>query len=175
MRKLAARLGPKGDGGPEREIAWEVLDDGRVRALIDGVEHLVEVKRLEGGAFWLLCDGRSGMVDVEPGKDGGVAVEVAGLSAQVRFFDPRLEDLARAAARPRAAAGPEDVRAPMPGKVVKVLVKPGDLVQASQGLVVVEAMKMENELRSPREGRVKAVHVSEGQAVEGQEPLVTLE
>jgi pyruvate carboxylase subunit B len=178
MRKLAARLGPGGKDGPEKEILLERLDDRQattVRAVIDGVERIVEVKRLEGGGYWLLSEGRSYVVDVEPGKDGDLVVEVGGLSTQVRLFDPRLERLARAGQRQRASAGPEAVRAPMPGKVVKVLVKPGETVAANQGLVVVEAMKMENELRSPRGGKVQSVHVAEGQAVEAQEPLVTLE
>ncbi len=175
MRKLAARLGNGREGAPHKEILLERLDDGRMHALIDGVDHVVEVTRLEGGGWWLLCEGRSWLVDVDRGRTDELIVEVAGLSAEVRLFDPRLEDLAKAARRPRTAAGPEDVCAPMPGKVVKVLVKPGDDVTATQGLVVVEAMKMENELRAPRDGKVKTVHVSEGQAVDGQEPLVTLE
>ena len=63
----------------------------------------------------------------------------------------------------------------MPGKVVKVLVKVGDQVTARQGLVVVEAMKMENELRSPKDGRVTEVLVAEGVSVEAGRPLVVVE
>jgi biotin carboxyl carrier protein len=63
----------------------------------------------------------------------------------------------------------------MPGKVVRVLVREGDAVEAGAGLVVVEAMKMENELRSARRGRVGKVHAREGQAVEGGALLVELE
>jgi biotin carboxyl carrier protein len=63
----------------------------------------------------------------------------------------------------------------MPGRVVKVLVAPGDLVEAGQGLVVVEAMKMENELRSPRRGRVSLVSVVEGALVEAHSVLVVVE
>ena len=62
----------------------------------------------------------------------------------------------------------------MPGKVVKVLVAVGDEVKSGQGVVVVEAMKMENELKSPKDGKVKAVAVKEGQAVEAGQSLVTL-
>ena len=172
MRKLAARLGKD---GPEIEIGLERLEDGRVRALIDGVERIVEVRALDNGSMWILSEGRSWTVDVQPGKEGDLLVDVAGQSASVRLYDPRVEQLKRAALRPRGPAGPEDIRAPMPGKVVKVMVKAGERVQPSQGLVVVEAMKMENELRAPREAQVKAVHVAEGQAVEAQEPLVTIE
>jgi biotin carboxyl carrier protein len=63
----------------------------------------------------------------------------------------------------------------MPGKVVKLLVKPGDEVKARQGLVVVEAMKMENELRSPKDGRVAEVLVAEGASVEAGRLLVVVE
>jgi biotin carboxyl carrier protein len=72
-------------------------------------------------------------------------------------------------------SGPLAVRSPMPGKIVKVLVRPGDEVKAGQGVVVVEAMKMENELRAPRDGRVKEVSAREGHAVESGETLATLE
>jgi biotin carboxyl carrier protein len=63
----------------------------------------------------------------------------------------------------------------MPGKVVRVLVKPGDAVTARQGLVVVEAMKMENELRAARDGRVRDVAVKEGQSVDAGTVLLTVE
>ena len=73
------------------------------------------------------------------------------------------------------ASGPQRVVAPMPGKVVRVLVKPGDEVKAKQGLVVVEAMKMENELRAARDGRVRDVAVTEGQSVDAGAVLLTVE
>lgn len=72
-------------------------------------------------------------------------------------------------------AGPQRLLAPMPGKVVRVLVKPGDEVKARQGLVVVEAMKMENELRAARDGRVRDVAVKEGQSVDAGAVLVLVE
>jgi biotin carboxyl carrier protein len=72
-------------------------------------------------------------------------------------------------------SGPQRVTSPMPGKVVRVLVKPGDEVKARQGLVVVEAMKMENELRAARDGRVRDVSVAEGQSVDAGTLLVIVE
>jgi biotin carboxyl carrier protein len=71
--------------------------------------------------------------------------------------------------------GPAAIVAPMPGRVVKVLVKQGDLVAARQPLVVVEAMKMENELRAPRAGTVIEVRVSEGMSVDPHMVLMMLE
>jgi biotin carboxyl carrier protein len=74
-----------------------------------------------------------------------------------------------------SGSGPQRVTAPMPGKVVRVLVNAGDLVKTRQGLVVVEAMKMENELRAARDGRVREVFVVEGQSVEAGASLVVVE
>jgi biotin carboxyl carrier protein len=71
--------------------------------------------------------------------------------------------------------GTQQVVAPMPGKVVRVLVRPGDQVKVRQGLVVVEAMKMENELRSPKDGRIVDVLVTEGTSVEAGRLLVVVE
>jgi len=72
-------------------------------------------------------------------------------------------------------AGPHRITAPMPGKVVKLLVKPGDTVSARQGVVVVEAMKMENELRTPKAGTVTDVKVAEGTSVEAGAVLIIVE
>jgi biotin carboxyl carrier protein len=72
-------------------------------------------------------------------------------------------------------AGPQRVASPMPGKVVRVLVNTGDTVKARQGLIVVEAMKMENELRAARDGRVRDVAVKEGQSVDAGAVLLTVE
>ena len=74
-----------------------------------------------------------------------------------------------------AGSGPQRVTSPMPGKVVRILVKPGDAVQARQALVVVEAMKMENELRATRDGVVRDVPVAEGQSVEAGSVLLIVE
>jgi biotin carboxyl carrier protein len=74
-----------------------------------------------------------------------------------------------------AAAGEQRVNAPMPGRVVRILVKPGDEVALKQGVVVVEAMKMENELTSPKAGRVKEVAVTEGTSVEAGRLLIVVE
>lgn len=76
---------------------------------------------------------------------------------------------------PAAGTGPQRITAPMPGKIVRVLVKPGDEVKARQGLVVVEAMKMENELRAARDGRVRDVSVVEGQSVDAGALLLVVE
>ena len=74
-----------------------------------------------------------------------------------------------------SGAGPQRVSAPMPGKVVRVLVRPGEAVRARQPLVVVEAMKMENELRAGRDGTVAEIHAREGQSVDEGALLVVVQ
>jgi biotin carboxyl carrier protein len=86
-----------------------------------------------------------------------------------------LQDGARGAVPRKAVSGPVRITAPMPGKLVRVLVRPGDEVAAGQPLVVIEAMKMQNELRAPRATRVKELTAGEGQAVETGALLVVLE
>jgi acetyl/propionyl-CoA carboxylase alpha subunit len=167
-------------GGQDREIVVEPVDgpgnEGRWKIVIDGVEKQVDARRVAAGS-WALHDGdKVTLVDVDAPKEGELLVEIRGGNAvPVKLVDPRrhLLDTVKVA-RPQAS-GPTSVTSPMPGKVVKLLVKAGDAVTAGQGLVVVEAMKMENELRAARAGTVQAVRVKEGQPVEGNETLLTLE
>lgn len=106
-----------------------------------------------------------------------VTVHHDGEAVAVELLDERQE--ARVAAtgpgQARGADGTVAVTAPMPGKVVKLLVQEGEEVSSGQGVVVVEAMKMENEIRAPMEGRVRAVKVDEGDNVEAGESLVLIE
>ena len=101
-------------------------------------------------------------------RAGVVQTRVSGAPGQKRWS-------AKGGTLSVGAAGPQRVIAPMPGKIVRVLVKAGDEVKARQGLVVVEAMKMENELRATRDGRVKDVHVAEGALVESGRLLLVIE
>jgi|SRR5688572_946236 len=112
-------------------------------------------------------------VAVERRSNGERIVYVNGLAVPVSIVDPR-ERLVRRRGGVSAETGPRSIVSPMPGRIVKVLVREGEVVAAHQGLVVVEAMKMENELRAPRAGQVSAVKVIEGMSVEAQAVLVTL-
>lgn len=106
---------------------------------------------------------------------GSYTLWVDGYRFEGEALDERtraIRDITAASAGP---AGPAPVVAPMPGLIVRVSVEVGDLVQAGQGLVVMEAMKMENELRSSAAGTVKAVHVAPGKAVEKGTVLVELD
>jgi biotin carboxyl carrier protein len=119
----------------------------------------------------LLVDGKSYDVGLEP-RDSGYAVFLSDDTLEVQLHDASRP---AAAFAKRTAHGPASVQAPMPGKIVRVLVPVGEQVVAGQGLVVIEAMKMENELRAERAGRVREVKVAEGQAVEAGALLVVLE
>ncbi len=170
--KFSAQL-----AGQERAVSVEEADGGRFRIVVDGVERLVDARRLGPGSWSLLLDGEVVTVDIDPGKAGELLCDVRGTVVPVKLVDAgrRLLEKAQADAEAHAPKGPTAIAAPMPGKVVRVLVKPGDAVTAGQPVAVVEAMKMENEIRAPRAGTVKTVHVKEGQPVEGQEALVTVE
>ncbi len=109
------------------------------------------------------------------GARGKYLLRIDGRRYPVEALNERtraIRDLSAAASGP---AGPQPVRAPMPGLMVRIDVKVGDEVQAGQGVAAMEAMKMENELRAPAAGRVKAVHVAIGQAVEKGALLVEFE
>ena len=144
---------------------------GEFRVRLDGQVHRVDVCATDLGLSLVLADGRS--VDaVLTGLLGGhwfVQLPHADLSVVV---DGRRQERGPSAA---IVDGEQRVYAPMPGRVVRVLVKPGDAVALRQGLVVVEAMKMENELGSPKAGTVKAVAVTEGMSVEAGRLLVVVD
>jgi biotin carboxyl carrier protein len=160
-------------------------------ASVDGRELRVEVKRANGRFAVTLGDQRL-EVDFVPADEHFASLLVAGKSYEVAFepraggyavflpgdvLEVQLQDASRAVRAParKASHGPARVHAPMPGKIVRVLVAVGDTVASGQGLLVMEAMKMENELRAARAGRVRELKVAEGQAVDTGALLVVLE
>ena len=150
------------------------------RIVVDGRVRLVDARRVGTQAWSLIVrDADSGAVTsfeatvVPQSGNGTVDVYIDGHRVSVAQRTG-LGRRARAA-EGTVGAGPQRVIAPMPGKVVRVLVAAGDEVQPRQGLIVVEAMKMENELRAARAGRVKEVFVQQGQSVEAGTALVVVE
>ena len=157
---------------------------------ISGKTHVVELERGAGGwqaktegesgttadvaeiapnIFSVLLSGRSHEVYVTPSPVGQLQLQTGGLEFLAEVFDPRSWRGRRHTGA--EAEGLQQIVAPMPGKVVRLLVKEGDKVEAGQGLLVVEAMKMQNEIRSPKSGTVERVLVAEGQAVNAGEVL----
>ena len=125
-----------------------------------------------GPSFVYRADGRHVDAAVTPLAAGQVLVQLAAKDLIAQVGSGTRRNLAR----PSAGHGEQTrVRAPMPGRVVRVLVAAGDAVSARQGLVIIEAMKMENELVAPREGRVREVMVTEGTSVESGRVLVVIE
>jgi biotin carboxyl carrier protein len=145
---------------------------GRFHVLVDGVAHDVDARTTDLGLSLMFGDGRSvdAAVTERAAAEWFVQLPHVGVSA---FVDRRRAETGRAADASRP--GEQRVAAPMPGRVVRVLVKPGDEVALRQGLVVVEAMKMENELVSPKAGRIKDVAVTEGASVEAGRLLIVVE
>ncbi len=159
--------------GRRREVEIERRDD-RLTVRLDGQQVGIEATALPGGRWSLRLpgSGRQHEVVILSRPDGaGLEALVDGLSVPVRVSSGTAV-AKKAGAR---GEGPDRVTAPMPGKVVKVLVSVGDQVTARQGVVVVEAMKMENELRAGRAGVVREVLVAEGASVEAGTPLLVIE
>ncbi len=129
---------------------------------------LVEV---EPGIYSILVNGRSYETKVVQGADG-LYVDIAGHRSVVEVRDPRA--LSRTG-RDGLGEGRQIVNAPMPGKIVRVLVAEGDEVEAGAGLIVVEAMKMQNELKAPKAGRVVQLSARVGATVGMGDLLAAIE
>lgn len=131
--------------------------------------------RVAPGRYSILLGNRSYEAHVIPaaGITGAreYTVRVGSESYRVELIDPRAWQGRGGLA---GSDGQQEISAPMPGKIVKLLVAEGDEVDDGQGLLVIEAMKMQNELRSPRAGRVERIYAAEGTGVESGAPLVRL-
>jgi len=139
--------------GAEREAHLVWLGPGEIRLTLDGSNHWVFARRMPDG--WRLS--------------------LRGRTFDVRIEDERSREIREMADRGAPDAGPRELRAPMSGLVVRVLAEPGQRVVAGDSLVVVEAMKMENELRVEGPGTVSAVAVRAGETVDRDDLLVTFE
>jgi biotin carboxyl carrier protein len=128
----------------------------------------------EPGVYSLLIDGKSYDVHIDENDDDEEQLEVHLLSRAIgaRASDARKRRVIKEGSGPD---GPVQVTAPMPGRVVKLLAPEGTAVTRGDGIIVLEAMKMENELKAPRDGIVASVLVEEGQGVEGGSLLATIE
>ncbi|MFL6231075.1 MAG: biotin/lipoyl-containing protein [Pyrinomonadaceae bacterium] len=159
--------------GEEQTV--EVRRDGaRVSAEIGGRRYELETRETEPGVYLFVLDGRVYECRVEATDARGAArVRVGGGEFQITLFDPRR--LRAAAVGGAQTSGRAVVAASMPGKVVRVLVEEGETVEAGAGLVVVEAMKMQNELKSPKAGTVQELRAREGATVNAGDVLAVVE
>lgn len=165
----------------------------KYEVLLDGKTRVVELAREDGGwkitldgnlldanavevapnTFSVLLNGRSHQVRVAPQSDGSLTLHTDVGEYRAEVTDPRSWRGRRHGAL--EAEGRQQITAPMPGKVVRLLVTQGDTVEAGQGLMVVEAMKMQNEIRSPKSGKIVKLCAAEGQAVNAGEVLLWVE
>jgi biotin carboxyl carrier protein len=157
--------------GQRLEIELNRKGHAVIEAEIGGRSYQLEGKAVEPGIYWLTWNNQSVQIGVAQSLDGYV-VSLAGRRIDVAILDARTA-LRRAAQRDHDGVG--HIRAPMPGKVIKLLVAEGAEVQANQGIVVLEAMKMQNEIKSPRKGVVRKLGVTEGTAVNSGDLLATVE
>jgi biotin carboxyl carrier protein len=159
----------------EQSYSVEIEEIGKslYRVAVDGNEFIVDGKKTGRTNYSLIVDNRSFEIEVDNAEDE-YRVLVDGRNYHVSLVDER---------RVRVGGGQSDfqlqgrqkVSVPMPGKIIAVLISEGDSVERGQGLVIVEAMKMENEVRSPIAGVVKEIKVKPGDAVEGGAVLVIVE
>jgi biotin carboxyl carrier protein len=158
----------------DREVKVKVEEVGVARYQVtgDGKEYLVDAHQVQDSVWSILYGANSFEADVQRrGED--YEVLIGGDCYKFTLMNEQLKALSRAGGK--AAAGKALVTSPMPGKVVKLLVAEGEEVQADQGLIVVEAMKMENELKTAITGKVKEIFVQEGEVVESGTKLLLVE
>ncbi|HVK89594.1 MAG TPA: biotin/lipoyl-containing protein [Kofleriaceae bacterium] len=159
--------------GRDRTVTVEgPAPDGTFRVSIEGKELVVDGKPVRPGTWSLVIEGRSFLVDLDRRRTG-IAVSVGASQTLLQVEDALHKRLAHAAGT-RATSRGGSIRAPIAGKVVKVLVAVGDQVEPGTPLLVLEAMKMENELAAERGGTVASITKQAGQAVETGELLVEL-
>jgi biotin carboxyl carrier protein len=177
MRRYSVKV-----GGQTTVVDLEATAGG-LRVVVGEQERLLEVRQAAGLLSWL--DGArvvTAQVENAAGASGGpgtrerrLLVTTAGQVLPAVVADAALEGAAARAAEGRVSTGPISLRAPMPGRVVKLLARAGDQLKAGQGVLVVEAMKMENEIKVPRDGRLRELQAVEGAAVDAGEVLAVLE
>jgi biotin carboxyl carrier protein len=175
--------------GQRSQVGVERTGDG-FAVTIDGRAYRVDAVRIDGHEPMLLSlivhravdrsvaagpqSVRSYEVTVSPAADGELTVQVGSVPIRVRVDDRRRVARSLESGAGPADAGPQRLAASMPGKVVRVLVKAGEAVTARQPVVVIEAMKMENELRAGRDGIVAEIHTREGASVDAGALLVVI-
>lgn len=160
----------------EIEIAARIREveytPGEPTVMVDGEPVTLESQILRPGVLSLIVDGHAWRVVLEDDANEP-AVHIAGERVVYRINDPRSLKARRAHAA--GSDGPKAIKASMPGRVVRVLAQKGDTIEAHQGVVVIEAMKMQNELKSPKAGRIVELRVAPGDTVTAGDVLAVVE
>lgn len=158
------------------KLELEIKRDGsRVVAALDGRHYEMEARDIRAGVYLLFVEGRVYECRVNRRDAGHGSTEVM---VGIQAYTVTLTDPKRLRASSQSGAhsdGTAQIVAPMPGKVVRVLVEQGALVEAGAGVIVVEAMKMQNEMKSPKAGIITSVNVKAGATVNGGDVLAVVE
>lgn len=156
-------------------------EDGIYTVDLDGQIFRVDAHTMPSQIVTVLIDNKSYDVDVDDTDlssdplDGRLSVRVRGRVVRLEMLEERRKKMKDAQSSHFAQAGTVRILSPMPGKVLRYLVAVGDEVKEGQGVVVIEAMKMENELQSPKDGTVKSIAATSGSAVDGGALLLVIE
>ena len=144
----------------------------RPRVSVDGVVIECDWDRISDGHYLMIADGR--VLDLSVFRqDNGLSIATRDGAFLLTVNDPRLAGLRHVVEE--GGAGLQQIRADMPGKVIRLLVSEGDTVSYDKGLLVLEAMKMQNEIRSPKTGVVREIRVQPGRAVNSGDLLLSIE
>jgi len=155
-----------------RELSIDLEErNGRVYARVGTRNYDLDVVSPEPGVYTFLADDRVYEADVWEASPNSLRVQIGGQLFSTTIIDRKH----RRPAAEHGTEGRQSLIAPMPGKVVRVLLEAGDDVTAGQGVVVVEAMKMQNEIKSPKTGRVAEIRVAEGATVNANQVLAIVE
>jgi biotin carboxyl carrier protein len=147
----------------------------QVLIVVDGKEYQLDIEKVARGKYSILYDHKSFNVEIIPGTDIKQFVahtfkntyQVDIIDAEAKYLANRLKG--------REDEGESTIVAPIPGRVVKILVEKGDLVQAGQTVIIISAMKMESEFKARKQGKVIDIPVAEGQTVDARQVLVVIE
>ena len=150
-----------------------VRQDNAWKITLDGNPLDADAAEVAPNTFSVLLNGESHQIRIAPRPDGTLTLHTGLAEYHAEVIDPRSWRGRRHGAL--EAEGRQHIVAPMPGKVIRLLVKQGDVVKVGQGLLVVEAMKMQNEIRSPKSGKIEKLFAIEGQAVNAGEVLLSVE
>lgn len=156
----------------DRVIEVELRD---AEVLINGTPRTCSIATFDQSIVSIIIDGRSLSAMITPEGNNRYLVQIDGTELYVELQDETALLLERLGVAPTGGSGNVEVRAPMPGLVLSLNVEEGQMVQAGEGLLVLEAMKMENELRSTASGIIRSVHVTKGDAVGKNDLLVEIE
>lgn len=159
--------------GREQEVEVIRRDEHRFQVSIEGEIHEVDARNCSADWLSILLDHCSYDISYTLDKDN-LELNFRNQYFHIEILDERRLRMRRVRSA-LAHSGPEVIQTSMPGKVVKLLVEPGDRVEEGMGIIIIEAMKMENEIQCRNPGIVKTVHVEAGQTIEGGIPLVEIE